>query len=161
MNISEISRVAPPARDRLELIATEGKCKGTDSDFYAEVVSYEVRLMCDTCPVEQECLEYALHYEQYGYWGGATSNERTRMRKSLNIRINDIYVQQPKNRPAQNATTITDVCGTPGTTGWRAHKKRNEAPCDACLTNYSITREAQQAARKNSQGITPSEEAGE
>ena len=35
------------------------------------------KAVCDTCPVKQECLEYALEArEGYGIWGGLTELER-------------------------------------------------------------------------------------
>ena len=40
------------------------------------------REVCDTCPVKQECLDYALtHHERFGVWGGLTERERRRMRR--------------------------------------------------------------------------------
>lgn len=37
--------------------------------------------ICAVCPVQAECLEYALqHREQFGVWGGTTERERRRMR---------------------------------------------------------------------------------
>ena len=37
--------------------------------------------ICHSCPVEDECLAYALKYrEPHGIWGGATEEDRRRMR---------------------------------------------------------------------------------
>lgn len=39
--------------------------------------------ICGECPVQLECLEIALqNNEKYGIWGGKTSNERRRIRRS-------------------------------------------------------------------------------
>ena len=37
----------------------------------------KAKRICETCPVQRECLEYALATrEQYGIWGGLTEIER-------------------------------------------------------------------------------------
>jgi WhiB family redox-sensing transcriptional regulator len=49
-----------------------------------EPYSWQVRRakqVCGHCPVQLECLRYALESAQkYGVWGGATEDERRRMR---------------------------------------------------------------------------------
>lgn len=35
-----------------------------------------LRRVCLTCPVVQECREYAISHELYGFWGGMTAIER-------------------------------------------------------------------------------------
>lgn len=38
------------------------------------------RLVCQTCPVREPCLEYALaNRERHGIWGGLTTQERRRL----------------------------------------------------------------------------------
>tara|TARA_B100001142_G_C14325695_1_gene652156 strand:+ start:213 stop:494 length:282 start_codon:yes stop_codon:yes gene_type:complete len=38
------------------------------------------KLICKTCSVREECLNYALKIrEQHGIWGGLNSNERTEL----------------------------------------------------------------------------------
>lgn len=40
------------------------------------------RLICDACPVDTECLNYALDTRTpYGIWGGLTYSQRTRKRR--------------------------------------------------------------------------------
>lgn len=34
------------------------------------------RELCDTCPVRQECLDYAILYNEDGIWAGTTEKER-------------------------------------------------------------------------------------
>ena len=41
--------------------------------------------VCNRCPVREECLEYGLHNEYYGTWGGKTEPELYWMRKRLGI----------------------------------------------------------------------------
>ena len=63
-------------------------CKGMDPTLffgpeYAETVKEKrdredaAKEVCNTCPVREECLEYALDArEAYGIWGGMTELER-------------------------------------------------------------------------------------
>lgn len=41
--------------------------------------------ICKECPVRNHCLEYSLHWEPFGIWGGLTEGARERMRKDRNI----------------------------------------------------------------------------
>lgn len=42
----------------------------------------KARLICATCPVKAECLEYALRNRiDHGVWGGASERERRRILK--------------------------------------------------------------------------------
>ena len=38
--------------------------------------------ICMNCPINQECLEYALEVKVYGYWGGTTEKQRERMQSA-------------------------------------------------------------------------------
>jgi WhiB family redox-sensing transcriptional regulator len=41
----------------------------------------EAKKVCAVCPVQQECLEYALlNEERFGIWGGKSERERRRLR---------------------------------------------------------------------------------
>lgn len=41
----------------------------------------KVREICKACPVQRECLTYALQAnEQYGLWGGMTATERAQLK---------------------------------------------------------------------------------
>ena len=38
------------------------------------------RTICESCPVQGECLTYALdHHEKFGMWGGKSERQRRRM----------------------------------------------------------------------------------
>lgn len=46
-------------------------------DFFDGRRKAEAKAICATCPVTQECLEFALkHDEKYGVWGGLDADER-------------------------------------------------------------------------------------
>ena len=45
-------------------------------------------LVCTTCEVRVECLEYALeHRIDHGVWGGASERERRRIMKARRVRV--------------------------------------------------------------------------
>ena len=62
-----------------------GACRGLDPEiFYAtsdEDAGVErAKQVCNTCVVQQQCLEFALaNRESEGIWGGATEKERRRI----------------------------------------------------------------------------------
>ena len=59
----------------------------------------EAKKICNSCPVQTDCLEYALNYEtpskMYGIWGGATPRERAEIKARRNREG-----QRTKNREA-------------------------------------------------------------
>lgn len=52
-----------------------------------------IKELCDSCPVLQACLMYALHVEVEGIWGGTTTVSRKKMRKDLGIESVSLHVQ--------------------------------------------------------------------
>lgn len=46
-----------------------------------------VRELCFSCPVQAECLEWSLHYEDYGVWGGYNMSDRAEMRAARGITL--------------------------------------------------------------------------
>jgi len=59
------------------------KCRGVDpAEFFpSDGVGVEcAQRVCGGCPVQSECLEYALeHRIEHGVWGGASERERRRI----------------------------------------------------------------------------------
>lgn len=41
------------------------------------------RQFCGGCPVQSQCLDYAIYYGEVGIWGGTTDDERKRLSESL------------------------------------------------------------------------------
>lgn len=42
---------------------------------------------CFSCPVQAECLEWSLHHEEYGVWGGYGQKARSDMRSERGITL--------------------------------------------------------------------------
>jgi len=63
---------------------SRGACRGLDPDVFFPATEDEdirqAKAVCDTCVVQQQCLEFALaSRESEGIWGGATEKERRRI----------------------------------------------------------------------------------
>lgn len=61
----------------------EGACLDADPDLFFPdqgVPNKEGRAICESCPVQTECLTFALENgERHGIWGGLTQDERSDM----------------------------------------------------------------------------------
>ena len=60
-------------------------CKDMDSEiFFSLHTKQEAVAVCQTCPVNNCCLDYALEFEsEFGIWGGFTARQRVRYRREL------------------------------------------------------------------------------
>jgi WhiB family redox-sensing transcriptional regulator len=72
-----------------------GSCRHSDPDLFFPVSSTgpaasqvaRAKMVCAGCPVQPQCLEFALDSGQdFGVWGGATENERRAMRRRVTRR---------------------------------------------------------------------------
>lgn len=65
---------------------TSAACAGMDTNLFFVAQgqsSTDARAICNTCPIKQACLEYALsHNDVHGIWGGATERQRRQMRSA-------------------------------------------------------------------------------
>mgnify|MGYP003129510684 FL=1 len=65
----------------------EGSCRDLETDvFFGDTNSPRksavAKAICSTCPVREECLDYAIrNLEMFGIWGGHTTAERKTLRK--------------------------------------------------------------------------------
>ena len=76
----------------------EAECRGVDPDlFFPEngAPTNEAKAVCGRCPVQHECLQYALEAgEKFGVWGGRSEKERRRMRRQR--RAAPTYVERER-----------------------------------------------------------------
>ena len=65
----------------------DGLCRQVDPDLWfpeGPSLCSEAKKVCRKCPVIDQCLEYALKYnEKHGVWGGKTASQRRRLRLQL------------------------------------------------------------------------------
>ena len=63
----------------------EGLCSQKDPDLWFSVGAIEhkhAKTICRQCPVQAECLRYAMEAPvEHGIWGGLTERERRRARR--------------------------------------------------------------------------------
>lgn len=64
----------------------EGACVGMSTKLFfpenGKRVPQEARDACDRCDVHEACLDWALRFEDYGFWASTTADERARMRRA-------------------------------------------------------------------------------
>lgn len=79
----------------------------------------EPKRICSRCPVQAECLQYAMDEDiRFGVWGGLSERERRALRK--------------RRLPGRPQGTRQDIKhGTEA--GYKAHRRRGEDACAACL----------------------------
>jgi|DEB0MinimDraft_6_1074348.scaffolds.fasta_scaffold09226_4 WhiB family redox-sensing transcriptional regulator len=79
---------------------TGGACKGHDVEMWfplrdmkrtrdvhrkIEENIRKAKEICSGCSVKDQCLEYSLHWEPYGIWGGLDESQRHEVRIKRNI----------------------------------------------------------------------------
>ena len=67
----------------------EAACRGVDSSVFFPVTGdafATARRYCETCPVKFACLDHALRYEDDGFWGGMSPEERRKFKKRIGDR---------------------------------------------------------------------------
>lgn len=72
---------------RLVPFRDQANCRdlGVDSFFPdGGRVPDHLRQLCGTCPVQTECLEWALRWNEEGIWGGKSKPQRARIRRRRN-----------------------------------------------------------------------------
>ena len=63
-------------------------CKGiATSLFYEDKVSPQLKALCRYCPIAEQCRDWALRHEKFGYWGGTTEAQRIIERRERNITV--------------------------------------------------------------------------
>ena len=70
----------------------EHECAGADDELFFppgedETAALAAKKICAICPVQEQCLQYALATNQSeGVWGGMSSGDRRRLRRRLRDR---------------------------------------------------------------------------
>ena len=69
----------------------DAECRDADPDMFfpPEGVNIrEARAVCARCPVQEQCLEYALkHNIEFGVWGGMSRREREILARKGGLRV--------------------------------------------------------------------------
>ena len=93
-------------------------CQGLDTRLFfpsqGEAIDPKLVEACESCPVRQDCLNHALHWEHYGYWGGTSEKERKRLRKSLKIsshRPESLFVRDTREEREKTEASRVKIVG--------------------------------------------------
>jgi len=76
---------------------SRGACRGSDTScFYPEknepalmAKMRQCREICAGCEVRQECLDYAVKYEPFGFWGGMSEKDRKIYRREIKVSVQE------------------------------------------------------------------------
>lgn len=110
-----------------------GACRGQDTTIWFPAsaqphVSAAAIAVCNTCPVRNLCLEYAMeHGEAHGVWGGVTERGRQRLRRQQRLNLGLAFNASLTPRAISH--------GTDG--GYNTHRRRGEAACTACCEAHA------------------------
>lgn len=107
--------------------ARQALCSGADPDLWFPQRGDSTRgaiATCHQCPVETQCLDYALRWSiDFGVWGGTTPDQRRRMRSRR--------VGRPRLLPSPHGTTSRyaqgcrcDTCADANTSATRLRKQQ-------------------------------------
>jgi len=94
------------------------------------------RKICYSCPVRQQCLDFAVeNHETRGVWGGTSERERRLMN-------HDRLSQLAAKRAIRIPTRTPPVCGTDA--GYHRHIRGNRGlrpsePCEACRAAHAAS----------------------
>lgn len=86
-----------------------GNCKEMDTNVFFpnnghNLLTRPAVEACNSCPVQMDCLDYALaHNLDHGIWGGTSERERRRIRKGRNA-LRDLGLDNNGLRLAQEPT---------------------------------------------------------
>jgi hypothetical protein len=83
---------------------------GSANEYLSKVTDNLARV-CETCPVLAECFNYAVHHEEWGFWGGTTRNERIRLRHQYKIRLSDPFDSDALDRQIAGDQHVLEESG--------------------------------------------------
>jgi WhiB family redox-sensing transcriptional regulator len=77
---------------------TNALCKEIGIEFFFPEKGHEqdaqvAKSICIKCPVIKECLEWGLHHESHGIWGGTNERQRRGLRKKRKIKVHQLLSQ--------------------------------------------------------------------
>lgn len=113
----------------------QAACATTDPEAYfpeqgGNATAAQAKAICNGCPVNTACLQWALTNDEAGIWGGLTEEERKRLTGPR---------PAPTGRPLEPINHGREA-------GAKAHRRRGEQPCSPCLTAERIARRIRQSA---------------
>lgn len=86
-DVSWMDEAACRSHDPRKWFPVDSKKGGNGGGVRIPKQAYEALVICEGCPVNEECLEYSLQWEPYGIWGGKTEQQRNRIRLEREIEM--------------------------------------------------------------------------
>jgi WhiB family redox-sensing transcriptional regulator len=65
-------------------------CRGVGADLFFEQTAdarAQARALCTDCPIRAACQDWAVAFEEYGYWANTTPGQRKRMRREAGFEL--------------------------------------------------------------------------
>jgi WhiB family transcriptional regulator, redox-sensing transcriptional regulator len=103
----------------------DAECRGMDPNLFfpvshPNVPDPEAVAACQRCEVIVQCHQYAIHYEDVGFWAGLTPAERRKLREAAGIAL----------EPMSPIFHSTAPHGT--VSRYKRHRKSGDPPCEPC-----------------------------
>ena len=107
----------------------DAACAGWEwpDEFYQPrgIGTKQLRSLCNACPVNLECLKWAIEHEPWGYWAGTDEAMRDALRRRNGIKLQPVGDWTP---PRQH--TVPPECGTIAAAEW--HRAKGEPMDEQC-----------------------------
>lgn len=69
----------------------DGLCRDADPDVFFPsdgVNAFEAKAICARCPVQEQCLEYAMKHDiEFGVWGGLSRSQREMLARKRRLNV--------------------------------------------------------------------------
>ena len=106
----------------------KGACIGADSRIFDDYSKHHdlAAKVCSSCPIRQQCLNWAIENEQYGFWAGTTPAMRSRMRSKKVVDITVKVKQTEKELILASTMSNAEVALRLGCTKRTVIRQRNK-----------------------------------
>lgn len=81
------------------------------------------RKICKDCPVQLECLRYAIEHNEYGVWGGKTEEERKFLKRSSLVQGLPLVDLLHRNKRVQERLASASLLHPSYTSSQRMHNR--------------------------------------
>lgn len=122
----------------------DAACCGEDPELFFPPEDADERIeaakrVCDTCPIRQQCLDWAVSNREHGIWGGLTDRERQTERRRRAARRSpracercgeDFLPSLSHQRRCAACLRGCKPCGTYA--AYKRHRRHGETPCQRC-----------------------------
>lgn len=104
---------------------TQAACRNTDRDrFFTDddEVEEAIIALCHTCPIRDDCFDWATHHGEHGYWGATTRQQRQALTAGIRRAKCPACAAPAPYRRGQ-----TQICGFCGMS-WHIKPEKTPAP---------------------------------